>query len=48
MHKAEGPAPDPQRLRQALGRYATGVTIVTCLDRDGQRVGLTANSFNAL
>jgi len=39
---------DPHHLRQALGRFATGVTIVTCLDRDGQRVGLTANSFNAL
>jgi flavin reductase (DIM6/NTAB) family NADH-FMN oxidoreductase RutF len=35
-------------LRAALGRYATGVTIVTCLDAQGQRIGLTANSFNAL
>ena len=35
-------------LRQALGRFATGVTIVTCLDGDGRAVGLTANSFGAL
>lgn len=35
-------------LRSALGRFATGVTIVTCIDRDARRVGLTANSFNAL
>ena len=48
MRKAEGAAPDAQHLRQALGRFATGVTIVTCRDREGQRIGLTANSFNAL
>jgi 3-hydroxy-9,10-secoandrosta-1,3,5(10)-triene-9,17-dione monooxygenase reductase component len=35
-------------LRAALGRFATGVTIVTCVDAAGQPVGLTANSFNAL
>ena len=34
--------------RLALGRFSTGVTIVTCIDEHGQRVGLTANSFNAL
>ncbi len=38
----------PKALRGALGRFATGVTIITCLDAAGQRVGLTANSFNAL
>jgi flavin reductase (DIM6/NTAB) family NADH-FMN oxidoreductase RutF len=35
-------------LRSALGRFTTGVTLITCLDAAGQRVGLTANSFNAL
>ena len=36
-------------LRQALGRFVTGVTIVTCRDASsGKPVGLTANSFNAL
>ena len=38
----------PQRMRDALGRFAAGVTIVTCLDAQGERVGLTASSFNAL
>ena len=35
-------------LRSALGRFATGVTIVTCVDSAGHRVGLTVNSFGAL
>lgn len=43
---AGGPA--SQALRTALGRFATGVTIVTCRDADGTPVGLTANSFAAL
>jgi flavin reductase (DIM6/NTAB) family NADH-FMN oxidoreductase RutF len=38
-------APTPQRLRLALGRFATGVTIVTCRDAHGSPAGLTANSF---
>jgi flavin reductase (DIM6/NTAB) family NADH-FMN oxidoreductase RutF len=41
-------ASDSRALRTALGRYATGVTIVTCVDGDGAPVGLTANSFAAL
>jgi flavin reductase (DIM6/NTAB) family NADH-FMN oxidoreductase RutF len=35
-------------LRAALGRFATGVTVVTCCDAAGRWVGLTVNSFNAL
>ena len=35
-------------LRAALGRFATGVTIITCAGPDGTAVGLTANSFCAL
>lgn len=35
-------------LRSALGRFATGVTIVTCVDAEGRPVGLTVNSFAAL
>jgi 3-hydroxy-9,10-secoandrosta-1,3,5(10)-triene-9,17-dione monooxygenase reductase component len=46
------PGGDPevstQVLRSALGRFATGVTIVSCRAADGSPVGLTANSFNAL
>jgi flavin reductase (DIM6/NTAB) family NADH-FMN oxidoreductase RutF len=51
MPASEGtatPGPDARALRNALGRFTTGVTIVTCLDAEGTRVGLTANSFNAL
>ena len=44
----EPPPFDHQALRQALGRFATGVTIVTCRDAQGQAVGLTCNSFSAL
>lgn len=40
--------PGALALRSALGRFATGVTIVTCRDAAGERVGLTANSFSAL
>lgn len=39
---------EPRALRHALGRFATGVTIVACEDAAGARVGLTCNSFNAL
>ena len=35
-------------LRHALGRFATGVTVITTLDPDGGPVGLTANSFSAV
>jgi len=39
---------DPRTLRDALGCFATGVTVVTCHDGSGTPVGLTANSFTAL
>jgi flavin reductase (DIM6/NTAB) family NADH-FMN oxidoreductase RutF len=35
-------------LRSALGRFATGVTIITCRDATGAPVGLTANSFGSI
>jgi 3-hydroxy-9,10-secoandrosta-1,3,5(10)-triene-9,17-dione monooxygenase reductase component len=41
-------APVMPTLRNALGRFATGVTLVTCLDAHGRPVGLTVNSFTAL
>ena len=37
-----------QELRNALGSFATGVTIVAALGREGQKVGMTANSFNSV
>ena len=39
---------DPRTLRDALGCFATGVTVVTCLDSAGVPIGLTANSFTSL
>jgi flavin reductase (DIM6/NTAB) family NADH-FMN oxidoreductase RutF/pimeloyl-ACP methyl ester carboxylesterase len=39
---------DPRTLRDALGCFATGVTIVTSLDPDGKPIGLTANSFSSV
>jgi len=40
--------PPTQSLRQALGQFATGVTVVTTRSGTGDFVGLTANSFGAL
>lgn len=39
---------DHRSFRNALGRFVTGVTIVTTLDEAGCPVGLTANSFNSV
>lgn len=39
---------DPRELRNALGCFATGVTIVTAMGPDGEPVGLTANSFSSV
>lgn len=36
---------DSEKYRQALGRFATGVTIVTGLTAEGQPVGVTVNAF---
>jgi flavin reductase (DIM6/NTAB) family NADH-FMN oxidoreductase RutF/pimeloyl-ACP methyl ester carboxylesterase len=36
---------DPTMLRKAFGCFATGVTILTTIAKDGRPVGLTANSF---
>ena len=35
---------NPARMRQALGRYATGVTVVTAAGAQGP-IGMTVNSF---
>ncbi|MGY8683065.1 flavin reductase family protein, partial [Bradyrhizobium sp. UFLA05-153] len=36
---------DPRDFRNALGSYATGVTIITAAGPDGKPYGLTCNSF---
>ncbi|MBV9527872.1 flavin reductase family protein [Sphingomonas sp.] len=39
---------DPRTLRDALGCFATGVTVVTALDEKGGPAGLTVNSFTSV
>ena len=39
---------DQKDFRNALGMFATGVTIVTARSEDGTAVGVTANSFNSV
>ncbi|MFT6311009.1 MAG: flavin reductase (DIM6/NTAB) family NADH-FMN oxidoreductase RutF [Porticoccus sp.] len=39
---------DPRELRDALGRFATGVTVVTANPKGFSPLGMTANSFSAL
>lgn len=39
---------DTTDLRRALGRFGTGVTIVSTLDAQGVLVGVTANSFSSV
>lgn len=39
---------DPRTLRDALGCFATGVTVVTCFGEEGRPFGLTANSFTSV
>jgi flavin reductase (DIM6/NTAB) family NADH-FMN oxidoreductase RutF len=39
---------DTRAFRRALGNFATGITIVTAKGPDGQKVGVTANSFNSV
>ena len=34
--------------RQCLGKFATGVTVVTCSDANGNPCGITANSFSSV
>ena len=39
---------DPRTLRDALGCFATGVTVVTCVDDQERPAGLTVNSFTSV
>ena len=42
------PSIDPAEYRAVLGRFATGVTIMTARAPGGLQVGVTANSFNTV
>ncbi|MEF8700536.1 MAG: flavin reductase family protein [Candidatus Accumulibacter sp. UW20] len=39
---------DCRDFRDALGRFATGVTVLTALTADGEPIGVTISSFNAV
>lgn len=39
---------DPMKFRRALGNFTTGVTIMTAQNAQGEKVGVTANSFNSV
>jgi flavin reductase (DIM6/NTAB) family NADH-FMN oxidoreductase RutF len=39
---------EDREIRNAFGTYPTGVTVVTCVCKDGTAVGVTANSFVSL
>ncbi|MEU5839223.1 flavin reductase family protein [Streptomyces diacarni] len=42
------PQIDPRDLRHAFGKFATGVTVVTCRTPDGVPHGATVNAFTAV
>ncbi len=45
---AEAPPVSPAQLRDAMGHFATGVTIITSVGPDGAPVGTTANAVTSL
>ncbi|GBD32229.1 Flavin-dependent monooxygenase, reductase subunit HsaB [bacterium HR33] len=38
----------PERFRELLGRFATGVTVLTALDGEGKPAGMTASALSAV
>ena len=36
---------DPDSFRNVLGRFASGITIITAIDSDGRDTGMTASAF---
>ena len=39
---------EPRELRDAFGQFATGVTVVTCTNEEGEPHGATVNAFTAV
>jgi flavin reductase (DIM6/NTAB) family NADH-FMN oxidoreductase RutF len=39
---------EKNQLRQVMGHFATGVTIITTVNKEGQLHGLTANAFTSV
>ena len=48
MNATQSPKFDVKRLRRVFGEFATGVTVVTYRDCDGQLRGATMNSFTSV
>lgn len=42
------PAADLAGFRKVLGTFATGITVITTVSKEGERLGLTANSFTSV
>ena len=38
---------DPDSFRSVLGRFASGITVVTAIDAEGRDVGMTVSAFSA-
>src|SRR5688500_3096567 len=45
---SDNSAIDPRDFRNALGTFATGVTIVTAMAADGRPYGVTCNAFGSV
>lgn len=45
---SQEPTESTIELRRSLGRFATGVTVVTCRDARGRHCGITVNSFSSV
>ena len=48
VHSTSAEGFNARELRNALGSFATGVTIITTRDREGKLHGMTANSFTSV
>ena len=48
MYLLPVPDVDPPRFRQLLGRFATGVAVITARTPDGRDVGMTASSLSSI
>src|SRR3979411_1463705 len=48
VHSTSAEGFNARELRNALGAFATGVTIITTRSRDGKPHGMTANSFTSV
>ncbi len=48
VHSTSAEGFNARELRNALGAFATGVTIITTRARDGKLHGMTANSFSSV